>query len=645
MSSRTTSLFSSARLRLMGAALAVALVALVVPAFAHDEPMTDDGGVASGHDERHAHQHGASEGHLPPSSSNVEVVSQLALKNVVPEKIADVGVSPDGDTAFLASWGVVTCSSNGVHVVDIADPAQPREIAFINSKEGSYPGEGVQVINLTTPSFSGDVLVTNNEICKDKAGFGGMNLYDVTDPNRPAQLAEGIGDFTVNGQGKKAANEIHSVFAWDAGNRGYAVIVDNEEGPDVDIIDITNPKQAKLIAEYDLDETFPQIRQSTPDNLDEVFHHDMIVKEIGGRQIMLVSYWDGGYVKLDMTDPRNPVYLGDSDFPILDQQPLESGYSVPPEGNAHQAEFTNDNKYIIGADEDFNAYAIAARNATDNTRLSASPGSDTRQLAEGETITGQAVFVGRACPTGDPAVPPGGAGSQIAVVERGVCLFTEKVAEVIEAGGYEGVLIFNRTGSDACSDALSMDVAGDIPAFGVATRQQGYAIFGVESQYNEAACRAGDGTQVAPIALGATGDTLTFSSYFDGWGYVRLFRNGSGKFAELDTFAVPEAHDPEHAEGSGDLSVHEVAVSPTDPNLLYFSYYAAGFRVLKIVEDVGRGKKARPTGGAQLVEVGHHIAEDGNNFWGVQVFSHGGEEYVAASDRDHGLWIFQYTGP
>jgi hypothetical protein len=28
--------------------------------------------------------------------------------------------------------------------------------------------------------------------------------------------------------------------------------------------------------------------------------------------------------------------------------------------------------------------------------------------------------------------------------------------------------------------------------------------------------------------------------------------------------------------------------------------------------------------------------------WGVQVFEHGGVEYVAASDRDDGLYIFRH---
>ncbi len=614
------------------AAIALALVVALVAAgiaLAHPEA---DGGITAEDGARDLHQHGDTAGHLPASSTpNVDLVSKLRLKNVVPEKIADVGVSPDGNTAYLAAWGDTTCKYNGVHVVDIGNPARPRETAFIQAKEGSYPGEGVQALNLSTSAFNGQILVTNNELCKDKAGFGGMNIYDVSKPSSPTPLVEGVGDSTVNGQGKKAANQIHSVFAWDAGDKAYAVIVDNEEAKDVDILDISETKKARLIAEYDLAVEFPQILQAAPSNLKEIFLHDMIVKEIGGRQIMLLSYWDAGYVKLDMTNPLKPVYLGDTDFTDPDPEAAESGLTVPPEGNGHQAEFTNDNGYVVAADEDFNAYALQARNVTDGTDLNASQGSDTRQLEPGQTITGTSVFVGRACP-GDPAVPAGDPNAvDIAVVERGVCFFDDKVASVEAAGGYDAVLVFNREGSDACDDLLGMTVEGDIPAFGVATRQQGFAIFGVEGQYDQAACLAGDGTALAPIAIGTKGDTLTFSSYFDGWGYVHLYDNSNGKMAELDTYAIPEAHDPAYATGFGDLSVHEVATSPTDAKLAYFSYYSGGFRVAKIE-------------GGELNEVGHYIDQGGNNFWGVQVFSDAGKEYVAASDRDYGLYIFRYTG-
>ena len=151
-----------------------------------------------------------------------------------------------------------------------------------------------------------------------------------------------------------------------------------------------------------------------------------------------MSYWDAGYVALDVTDPRNLVYLRDSDYAALDPEAAESGLSVPPEGNGHQAEFALDNKYVVAADEDFAPYALRAANVSDRTTINASQGSNTTRLREEQTITGQSRFVGRAC-LGDPAVPTGN-GSQIAVVERGVCTFSEKVASVINAGGYAAVL-------------------------------------------------------------------------------------------------------------------------------------------------------------------------------------------------------------
>ena len=77
--------------------------------------------------------------------------------------------------------------------------------------------------------------------------------------------------------------------------------------------------------------------------------------------------------------------------------------------------------------------------------------------------------------------------------------------------------------------------------------------------------------------------------------------------------------------------MHEVATSAVRDDLAYLSYYAGGFRVLEIV-------------GGELQEAGHFIDVGGNNFWGVEVFRSGGQEYVAASDRDFGLYIFRYTG-
>jgi hypothetical protein len=229
---------------------------------------------------------------------------------------------------------------------------------------------------------------------------------------------------------------------------------------------------------------------------------------------------------------------------------------------------------------------------------------------------------------------PKGNGTQIAVVERGLCAFSEKVANIEAATGYVAAVIFNRTGSDGCSSSLGMSVEGGIPTFGVAPRGQGLAMFG--AAYDEARCELGDGTQLAGIPLGTTGDTLNFGSYFDGWGYVRLL---DGKtMGELDTYAVPEAHDQTKAVGHGDLSVHEVAMSAQDARLAFVSYYAAGVRAVRITQP-SKGKQP------QIQEVGAYIDEGGNNFWGVEVFEQGGQEYAALSDRDYGLYIMKLSTP
>jgi hypothetical protein len=612
--------------RALVATLVGGVLAVGSAATAHDGGIVVDDGVIDNAKATHGHhsQHGGEEGHLPAGSSDVRVVGKSTVGHIGEGRVADVGVH--NGYAYLTAFRDPSCKQGGVYVMDIQDPTDPHQVAFINTSKQSYAGEGSQAISLDTPKFQGDVLAFNNEICGTaKQANGGMTLVDVTDPTEPRKLVSHAGDLKPSGK----ANEIHSVFMWTAGNKAYAVLVDNEETTDVDIMDITNPRKPTMVREYDLAAEFPQILQPGV-GLDSVFNHDMVVKEIDGRQVMLVSYWDGGYVMLDVTNPANATYIGDSDFATPDSGALEFGLNVAPEGNAHQAEFSRDDEFIIAADEDFGPYKSKSLNVTDGTSFQSTDGDATPTLEAGAAHDFQTVFVGTACPTGSPAVPAATAAGQIAVVERGICSFTEKVATVEAAGGYEAVLVFNREGDDAgaCSDLLSMAVEGDIPAMFVG-RDVGFDLF--DKAYDDDACRDGTPTE-SGIAVGTQGDVVRFESVFDGWGYVRLFGNAAGKLTELDTYAVPEAFDPAKADGSGDLSVHEIASSHARDDLAYVSYYAAGLRVIDI-------------DGGEISEVGHFIDEGGNNFWGVEVFEHEGTEYVAASDRDYGLYIFEYTGP
>jgi hypothetical protein len=571
----------------------------------------------------------------------IEFVSQVTVHDAEPELIADV--TAFGNYAYLARFGGADCAGpegggpdGGVYVIDISDPANPREVGFIPTHQDTSIGEGMQVVHVTTPEFTGDVLVLNHEGC-GKNYKAGVSLWDVTDPLHPKKLSEHFGDFTVDDQPNRPhdANQTHSAFLWDAGDRAYLVATDDEEVTDVDIFDVTDPKKPVLIGEFNLNE----FDISQPElGLVDSFLHDMVVKQIGGRFIMLLSYWDGGYVLLDVTDPANPVFLGDSEFTNPDPELLEqAGMTLTPEGNAHQAEFTADNRFVIGTDEDFAPYRLAV-STDDGGEFRASIGTNTT-VEEATGIEGTTVFVGRACP-GDPAVPPAPdlPSDEIAVVERGVCLFTEKVAAVLAAGGYEAVMIMNREGADACTGVFTPDVAGDIPTILIG-RDAGFALF--DQPFDLAAC-VDDTPQQSTIPIGTVGDQITgVEAVFDGWGYVHLFGVSIGAtsatLTELDTYAIPEAMDPDFAEGFGDLSVHEVATDPTDPDLAYLSYYAGGLRAIRIVngELVEVGGYIDPVGG--VTEAG------GNNFWGVEVWTHPetGEEYILASDRDSGLWIFQ----
>ena len=99
------------------------------------------------------------------------------------------------------------------------------------------------------------------------------------------------------------------------------------------------------VGDHDLVELFPQILDGEQGNGGAVFHHDVVVKHIGGRPVMKADYWDAGYVQMDVSDPANPVLINDTRF--SGEDPLLPGSGLTPEGNAHQGEFSFDNQFLL----------------------------------------------------------------------------------------------------------------------------------------------------------------------------------------------------------------------------------------------------------------------------------------------------------
>jgi hypothetical protein len=688
------------------AALAAALTLFVLvgaaagdtrqPAY-KSAPWATDGGVASpafsGSTGRSTFaprgQHGNTSLHLPAVRENIDVVSKLKLSTpeayryrlpadpitqppihdpsqpeLVPGQIADVAVYKNA--AYLASWAERTCQRGGFFSVDISNPAQPRQLAFVPALQNTNHGEGMQAITLRTPAFTGDVLAVNNEPCTigGQAGTGGFDLYDVSDPANPQILVQGFGDQspaantgeafapTAPDPAEGKPNSAHSIFIWQDGPRAFAVIVDNTERSDVDIFDITNPRNPQFITDVDLLELADDQGKNIEDrsaNGDTIFHHDMVVKEIGGVQTMLVSYWDSGYLKLNVEDPANPLIIGDSDFDRFDPLVMDPGTPglgfERPEGNGHQSEFSHDNRFVLAADEDFAPYRIDFEIMSGQPHAGPYDSSEfgfttpVASLPDG-ILNGPTVFGGRGCTSAtppDPAIPGADAEippatlqpgeEQIVVLSRGFCRFDEKIDNAQNAG-YEGVIIGNsHAGSNfgRFEDAAFCGSGDPRTASGICIGHRAmHLLFDDTPEYT-----GDDGTD---IPVGANGSRMTGSPTFDGWGYTHLYRNAGDDLEAVGHFAIEEGIDSRYASGFGDLSVHEFATDPTE-YLAYSAYYAGGMRVLRF-------------GDAGLEQTGKFIDQGGSNFWGVEQFTTPqGDRLFAGSDRDFGLYLFRYTGP
>jgi len=379
----------------------------------------------------------------------------------------------------------------------------------------------------------------------------------------------------------------------------------------------------------------------------------------GAGAALLASYWDAGYVTLDVTDPSKPVYIGDTSFDGAD--PLTG--LTPPEGNAHQGEFSYDGKYFVAADEDFGPYRAGSFRIDSGPAAGEFPatgvsGGQSAASLPDKTLNGPTVYGGYGCDKSAPIpkrsdfnlnLAPGE--EAIIVLQRGPAFdpnedydndgdtandpddacFPGDKGRNASIAGWDALLLVNRhqsSGSEA-NDGPSCGSGGfDRPVVTLcSTHRVGHLLFNDTPTF---AIPANDTQELA--AIGTRGEKVRATSLFDGWGYGHLYENNAGKIKQIDAVAVEESLDARFSDGFGDLSIHEFATDPTE-YLAYASYYAAGIRTYQF----------GPTG---MAETGAFIDAGGSNFWGVEQFTAAnGERLLAGSDRDSGLYILRYTGP
>lgn len=630
------------------AALVLATSAVLIPSTSahpgHGHDPVDTGDTYYYGDD----QHGGDTGHLPASSKNVALIGKLDSLTAVDGGISDVAGFKKH--AYLGAFHPECTGRNpgsqggGVHVVDVRDPEAPRKVAWIPAHPNSYVGEGVHVFSMATPHFTGDVLVHNNETCDgNKFAPSGASMWDVTDPANPKPLNLNFGDATPRIT-NQTYHTTHSVQGWSVGSRAFVALQDNQELKDVDIVEVTDPSNPVVISEQGL-EDWPGAYGSYA-NGETVNHHDMQVQKIDGHWYMAVSYWDAGQVLLNIDDPANPTFVTDSDYGSPD--PEMPDFQIA-EGNSHQSYWSSDGKYLLSTDEDFSSSRTLFKITSGPHAGAFSAGSFgwTPPLPEAG-MTGTTVYGGSGCEedvngngVSDRAEVPSAAqtGADIVVFTRGTCFFSKKT-ESGQLAGYDGVIVAQSHGgtrNGLLPDAFICGSQGHaytptIPGICIGHRAS-HLLFDDQPGYSGPDVAAGGDMP----AIGTLGAGISAKNTYDGWGYVH--QHDGMTLAEQDTYAVPEALDEKYATGYGNLTVHEVKTDPRDGKYLaYASWYDAGLRVMSFGE-----------GG--IKEVGHFIADGGNDFWGVYPLMQGratertsARPLLMMSDRDSGLWIFRYTG-
>jgi hypothetical protein len=538
--------------------------------------------------------------HGGSDSDELNVVGQLSAPAMgIPggENVTDVWAY--GNYAYLGTFDDIVCSLDftGVHIVDISDPADPYKVGFIPAKPGTRNND-VKVAHLETPYFNGEILVASNEPCGSPflprlqanglggpPGQGGVTIWDVTNPTKPRALKQNYLAFPV-----------HNTYIYQQGENAYMLMVDDVNIQDLTIVDVTKPQSPSVIAVTG--------QLDWPDDIDAefgaaagTFLHDVWVQENGGKVIAYLAYWDAGLVMLDVTDPANPVFLGDSVY--ADPDPLSGEF---PAGDGHVVVPNADGTRALLGDEDFAAGALTSFEFAGTSYPVAEGGfTPPTYTLHGGMFSGPVHWTGgEGCTTGEfdrPANP-----GEVALIQRGTCFFSQKAAAA-QALGYAGFIVANDA---ARGDGLVTMSAGTADVITI----PGYFV----------------GYSTGEIMKGDEGGTMEAAGIFDGYGYLRLLDvSDPENIVELDQFATEGVF--VNPPIPGDRTMHNVVVD--GGTTAYISWYAEGMRVVDF-------------GGDTLREVAHFVDDaNGSNFWGVYLHEHSdGNTYILGSDRNTGLWIF-----
>jgi hypothetical protein len=337
---------------LLGLALALALAAEPIMALA-----TDD--VSLLPDEQHF---------LDSSSSKtfgggVKSGSALNLAAVGQNDLGSRGFNGDvfvyKHFAYVGRWGFFDsshpqfCPSGGVAVLDARDPAHPEMVANLEVPGASH--EDVVVYTAPYGPLAGhDIAAVGLQVCSvfrtDSAAAGkrGLGLWDVSNPASPVLLSifdtgcctRGFHELEVGQRTDLGKTLVYASLPYAERLESDGVTLrDRAHRGEAWIVDVTDPVHPAFVSSFGIRKDLgldPALGQGC---FARAFGHGMDPSEDG--HLLFVSYWDAGFISLNVSDPWHPAYLG------------RFTYAADEDGDAHSTSYDDQRKLLFTADEDF----------------------------------------------------------------------------------------------------------------------------------------------------------------------------------------------------------------------------------------------------------------------------------------------------
>jgi len=266
--------------------------------------------------------------------------------------------------AYVGHWGFTDWATgndrfcpeppqSGVAVVDVRNPADPTVVSTLQNPMGTS-AEDVVVYTAEFGRYAGhDIAAAGIQVCggsrRDTSFPRGLMLWDVTDPTQPGELgfydsgccARGVHEFEVEDR-----SDLGRTFA-------YVTVPSSEEPDDASpnglqdeqgrgpfrLVDITDPANPVEVSTWGFlhDGLAPGPEQGC--DPDALFGHGAEPSADG--KLVFLSYWDSGFVALDVTDPLQPVFRGRTIYP------------ADADGDGHSSSYDDARRLLFTADEDF----------------------------------------------------------------------------------------------------------------------------------------------------------------------------------------------------------------------------------------------------------------------------------------------------